>query len=102
MGRSYVDARLREIDFGDLEGQQWHQLSASAQKAFVEFDRFEAPGGESVRSLRQRVHEFLAELGGGSYVLVTHGGVIRTIRRDVALSDRLVDVGSLTEVGYPR
>ena len=46
------------------------------QGALLEFDGFEALGGESTTALRQRVVGFLRGLPGGEHVLFTHGGVI--------------------------
>lgn len=74
-----LDSRLREIDFGDLEGLTWDELSPAQRGMLSRFSSFEAPGGETVAQLRARVHSFLAELGSGSHLVVTHGGVIRLL-----------------------
>lgn len=79
------DERLRELDFGALEGLIWSELEPATRRALMDFDRFVAPGGESVAALAARVDDFLAHLqrvdGSGRHVLVTHGGVIRLLLR---------------------
>lgn len=79
-GAAPADKRLREIDFGDLEGKTWDQCDAETQAALVGFVGFAAPGGESVESLKERVLGFLAGLGPGNQLIFTHGGVIRLIQ----------------------
>ena len=75
------DERLRELDFGSLEGARWGDLPAAVREAMLVFDAFRAPGGESVSDLARRVEGFLDELAPGLHVLVTHGGVIRLLMR---------------------
>lgn len=77
-----VDPRLREIDFGDIEGQRWDDLTVQQRAELSDFDRFCPAGGESVAQLRVRVWDFLGELGPGTHVVFTHGGLIRTLLRD--------------------
>jgi probable phosphoglycerate mutase len=77
------DRRLREIDFGDLEGLTWAECPAPVQEALVAFERFEAPGGESVTHLRDRALEFIDGLSPGNHLVFTHGGVIRVLSRGV-------------------
>ncbi len=73
------DARLREIDFGQIEGARWEDLTVEIQQALVQFEDFQAPGGESVARVRSRVREFLDSLPRGRHVVVTHGGVMRIL-----------------------
>jgi broad specificity phosphatase PhoE len=80
-GREFADRRLRELDFGALEGRRWEEISAEVQRALITFDGFEAPEGESVAELDSRVFRFLQELPRGEHLVVTHGGVIRTLLR---------------------
>ncbi len=84
------DARLRELDFGDYEGQYYDQLKDDpAYRAWID-SRGEqpTPGGESTIALRERLTAWLdgvfdaAQNAGHRRVLtVTHGGVIRELRR---------------------
>jgi len=76
------DARLRELDFGSVEGSRWEELSDPIRAGLLGFDGFRAPGGESVAGLAARVGGFLSGLPPGSHVLVTHGGVIRLLLSD--------------------
>lgn len=75
------DSRLRELDFGQLEGSRWDQLDQATQAALRDFDGFAAPGGESMVDLRTRVVDFLSRLPAGRHLLVSHGGVIRLLLR---------------------
>ncbi len=77
-----LDTRLRELDFGDIEGATWDELSPPTQSALAEFDEFAAPNGESVAQLHERVHRFLDELTPGRHIIVTHGGVVRMLLRE--------------------
>lgn len=90
MAEVHVDARLRELDFGDYEGLCYEQLKDDpAYRAWID-SRGEqpTPGGESTFALRERLGAWLdevcaaAECGGQRRVLaVSHGGVIRELRR---------------------
>lgn len=81
IGEPVVDSRLRELDFGDLEGAVWDGLDADIRAGLREFDSFRSPGGESMASLVDRVFAFLDGLVPGRHVLFAHGGVIRAIGR---------------------
>ena len=59
------------------------------QGALLEFEGFEAPGGESTTALRQRMVSFLRGLPGGEHVLFTHGGVIRVLLREAGRDARV-------------
>ncbi len=100
VGWAVPDYRLRELNFGDLEGLAWQECPADAQQALMEFDGFQAPGGESVPQLRQRVLDFLAALPDGDHLLFTHGGVIRLIRREAGC-DGYLPPGGLVHVPWP-
>jgi probable phosphoglycerate mutase len=94
-GEATPDRRLRELDFGELEGKRWEDVDSSSRQALVRFEGFVAPGGESVAQLEERVGGFLAELEPGDHLVVTHGGVIRLLarRRGVAFAP---DPGEMT------
>src|ERR1051326_435474 len=78
-GGATPDRRLRELDFGDLEGMTWEQVSPSVRRALMAFEGFRAPAGEGTADLRKRVGGFLAELPGGDHLVFTHAGVIRLL-----------------------
>jgi probable phosphoglycerate mutase len=76
-GEPRRDARLRELDFGDLEGFTWTECSAEMRERLTDFEAFAAPHGETVPQLAERVTAALADLPSGRHLVVTHGGVIR-------------------------
>jgi len=80
-GPAVADRRLREIDFGDLEGKLWRECDPPTRDALARFDGFVAPGGESVTQLELRVGEFVSEIGSGEHLVFTHGGVVRLLTR---------------------
>ncbi len=82
-----LDARLRELDFGELEGLTFDECPPEQQEALTQFDDFSAPGGESVARLRQRVFEFMNALTPGNHLIFTHGGVIRLLLRAAGRND---------------
>jgi probable phosphoglycerate mutase len=73
---------LRELDFGELEGLKWADLAEPHRMALLEFEAFQAPGGESTARLRSRVYGFLEGLAPGRHLAFTHGGVLRLVLRD--------------------
>lgn len=78
---AHPDRRLREIDFGELEGSTWNSITPDLRDGLVAFEGFAAPGGESTASLVARITSFLDERRDGPHLLVTHGGVIRAVLR---------------------
>jgi probable phosphoglycerate mutase len=67
------------MDFGTLDGMAFAEIAPEVVSALLGFETFEAPGGESLESLRQRVTGFLDGLPKGRHMVFTHGGVIRTV-----------------------
>jgi 2,3-bisphosphoglycerate-dependent phosphoglycerate mutase len=98
-GEPQTDPRLREIDFGSLEGARWPELGQELDRAILDFDAFHAPDGESVESLRERALSFLVDLPPGRHLVFTHGGVIRVLTRDLGL-DRFLGTGALAVVDW--
>ncbi len=84
-------AQLRELDFGDWDGQLrqqvWEQHQAQVQAFWRDPLSHPPPGGESIRSLQQRLaaqlqhwlQDFTASTADYRLLCVTHGGVIRTL-----------------------
>lgn len=97
IGEARFDRRLRELDFGSIEGATWASLPEGIRTQLRGFDGFRAPGGESVVDLRSRVLGFVEELGPGTHLLVTHGGVIRTLLR-LGARDLIVRPGGVVEL----
>ena len=98
-GEPVADRRLRECNFGTLEGCTYAEADGDYAAVFRTFRSFQSPEGESHDQLRERVHGFLASLAPGRHLLVVHGGVIRVITQDLGL-DRFVATGSLVVVDW--
>lgn len=98
-GEPTPDHRLRECNFGRLEGCTYAEADGDYAAVFRAFRGFQAPDGESHEQLRERVQGFLAELTPGRHLLVVHGGVIRVITQDLGL-DRFLATGSLVVVDW--
>ena len=81
VGGAIPDSRLRELNFGELEGMTWEECHPDQQAALRSFDGFVAPGGESVSQLETRVRNFISDLRQGEHLIFTHGGVIRLLGR---------------------
>lgn len=79
------DNRLMELHFGDWENKPWSEIDQTPEAAlwFADYVNTACPGGESYSQLRNRVQDFLSEIAvlhsNTSVLIVTHGGVIRTI-----------------------
>ncbi len=100
-GEPVPDRRLRELNFGDLEGLPFAEVDEAAREAVLAFREFAAPGGESLEDLERRLASFLADLPPGRHLLFVHGGVIRALTRRLGL-DRFVPTGTLVAVDWTR
>ncbi len=81
--RITTDKRLMEMDFGEWEMQKWNDIDEVALRCWTDDFVHEAcPGGESYQTFYARVVGFLKVLKGSDAaeaVIVTHGGVIRSV-----------------------
>jgi probable phosphoglycerate mutase len=98
-GEPRTDRRLRECNFGALEGCTYEEADTTYGEVFHDFRSFQAPDGESHRSLRDRVFGFVGSLAPGRHLLFVHGGVIRVLTQDLGL-DRFVATGSLVGLDW--
>jgi len=107
-GRPTVDDRLRELDFGELEGRTYDEIEREQPELFRRWMetptlvRF--PGGESYAELRERVaaavDDIVAAGTDRTVALVSHGGVIRAA---LAVALGLPDERAFAlDVGYAR
>jgi probable phosphoglycerate mutase len=80
-----VEARLREMSFGAWEGRTLPELRATVGQAFLDAENdgldFQPPGGESPRTVMQRLAGWTAEIAaaGEPVVAVSHKAAIRAL-----------------------
>ena len=78
-----VDDRLKEMDFGDWEMKPWASIPQDVLNPWMEdFVRVPVPGGESFGELIERVKAVWQEISTQEVeriLVVTHGGVIRSV-----------------------
>ncbi|HEY4241785.1 MAG TPA: histidine phosphatase family protein [Kofleriaceae bacterium] len=77
--RAVVEPRLREIDFGDLEGKTWAELRAT--NAAWNYWDYVAPNGESALDVGRRADDLLVDLNSltGTTLIFAHSVVIRVL-----------------------
>ncbi len=93
-------AALREMFFGDYDGKKLSQIDPEWVKALYLFvDHFSAPNGETMDDVSDRVTKFLDSLKPGRYLIVCHGGVIRTITRHLG-EDRFLENGTALVIDW--
>jgi alpha-ribazole phosphatase len=78
------DDRLKEINFGEWEMKPWDDIDKPLlDKWMNDFVNSSAPAGESFTELASRVRAFSSDLAKRTQqkvILVTHAGVIRSLR----------------------
>ncbi len=78
-----IDQRLIELNFGDWEMKAWSKINNEQLNIWMnDFVNISCPNGESYIELHERVSSFLDELKVKKHqkvIIVTHGGVIRSI-----------------------
>lgn len=79
-----LDARLREVSFGEWEGRLWDEVYESDRRRYDAWSErwwdLAPPGGESFADLAARVLAWFRDLGDGADVIVVaHGGSIRAL-----------------------
>jgi alpha-ribazole phosphatase len=81
-GPPVVDARLREMDFGEWEGRTWSDVPRAQIDAWRDdLVRYVPPGGEPLEALARRATAFVDALAHPDAIVVTHAGVIQTLLR---------------------
>jgi probable phosphoglycerate mutase len=98
-GEPTTDPRLRELDFGELEGAVWDEIGEPALSQLLAFEGFDPPGGETLRAFETRVDAFFSELISGRHLVFTHGGVVRLALRAVNADDFLPN-GGLAKIDW--
>lgn len=82
-----VDDALREIDFGELEGQRYDEIQVTHPNLYRSWmqtpTEVQFPGGESYTQLQARALEALDEIRtrhrGSLAAIVSHGGILRSM-----------------------
>jgi probable phosphoglycerate mutase len=98
-GEARAERRLREINFGRLEGLSWATLDEGYKRALAGFAGFDPPEGETIEAMRARVFAFLDALPPGRHLIFTHGGVIRALTREVG-EDSFLPTGSVAAIDW--
>jgi probable phosphoglycerate mutase len=98
-GEPAPDRRLREIDFGSLDGLPYADLAEPLRLALERFEGFAAPGGESLLDVRRRALEWADGLRPGRHLVFTHGGVIRTLGKEAG-ANQFVPTGSVVVLDW--
>jgi alpha-ribazole phosphatase len=103
-----VDERLRELDFGELEGRRYEEIERERPAFFKSWmatpTLVQFPGGESYGELRARVasavDDVVAAHADRTVAIVAHGGVVRAALAVVlGLPD---DRAFALDIGYAR
>lgn len=82
----HKDNRLIEIDMGEWEGRSWASIEQESPAMLKVWNEnpgdFQAPGGESIRQVAQRMWEAVADIARGNpnrtVCVVSHGCAIRS------------------------
>lgn len=81
-----VDGRINELDFGKFEGKSYKDIQKEFPKEYEQWNKewksFTPPGGESYEQFYARIKSFMEELlleKHENVLVVTHGGVVRSI-----------------------
>lgn len=109
LGEVQVDARLKELHFGDWEMQAWDSIPRELFDVWAhDYAHLSPPNGESFTQLYQRAKAFTEEvsgcLRGKNVAVVTHGGVIRAMLADAlnmplkGLFRLVIDHASVTQI----
>ena len=98
-GHALADVRLREINFGDLEGKTFLEMGEAWRERLRSFADFVAPGGESMVEVKRRAEDFLAGLAIGRHLIFSHGGWIRGLMAACG-DDRFPDKAELVKLDW--
>jgi broad specificity phosphatase PhoE len=98
-GHAAAEVRVREIDFGDLEGKTFLEMGEKWWERLRSFADFAAPNGESTADVCRRAEDFLAGLASGRYLIFSHGGWIRCLMAACG-DDRFPDKAELVKLDW--
>lgn len=106
-----LDARLKELSFGDWELSPWHAIPRETFDIWAnDYANLAPPNGESFSQLHARTKGFVEDLSrdaqGQNILVVTHGGVIRAMLAEVlnmplkGLFRITIDHVSVTQISF--
>lgn len=90
-----------EMNFGDWEMKKWNDIDQQDLKVWMnDYLRVTCPGGESYHDVKSRLKSFMSEKlrDEYSYMIVTHGGIIKCFHGIVNNSDGMnlrIDYGQI-------
>ena len=77
------DDRLKEMDYGDWEGQPWTDIDAAQRDAWLRnLECYRTPNGESLGDVYRRSIQCIEEIAGRDHevaFVITHGALIRCL-----------------------
>ncbi len=82
LGAPKVDERLKEVSFGDWEGQRFEAIGSAIDDWSKDPMNFRPPNGETPLEMAQRVRQWMGEHldpDAGAHVVIGHGGPLRVI-----------------------
>lgn len=82
------DERLREIYYGQHEGEHFDSMAEESRNQINSMD-YSAPEGESWAMVRRRALGFLRSMPSGTHFCVSHGGLICCLTHPLGLTDVL-------------
>jgi alpha-ribazole phosphatase len=104
------DDRLKELDFGDWELQNWNDINQKELDIWMkDFVNVPVTNGESYMDLHARTISFLSEIKEKNYkkvVIITHAGVIRSLYSFIKKTsletsfDLKLQYGQVLEINY--
>ena len=106
-----LDARLKELHFGDWEMSPWDAIPREKFDVWADdYANLAPPNGETFSQLQQRgihfLEEILTQYPTGNIAVVTHGGMIRALLAHVlnmplkGLFRFTIDYGSITQLEF--
>jgi len=82
-----LDARLKELHFGDWEMRPWDAIPRDTFDNWAsDYANLAPPNGETFSQLHARAKSFVEDVSGHSYthvLVITHGGLIRALIAEV-------------------
>ncbi|QID16669.1 alpha-ribazole phosphatase family protein [Nitrogeniibacter mangrovi] len=82
LGEPQLDDRLKEVSFGDWEGQPFEAIGSAIDDWSKDPMNFRPPNGETPLEMAQRVRQWMSERldpEAEAHVVVGHGGPLRVI-----------------------